>query len=133
VSAKYGVAAALYPDFAALRGDPSDGLPGVAGIGEKTAAAIVSRFGALEDIVAAADRGAAGFPAGAAAKVVAARDYLVAVAGVVRGRVDLPIDPIADTLPSTPVNPQDLVELSDRYGLDGSINRVLTALSAITS
>jgi len=133
VSAKYGVAAALYPDFAALRGDPSDGLPGVAGIGEKTAAAIVSRFGALEDIVAAADRGAAGFPAGAAAKVVAARDYLVAVAGVVRGRVDLPIDPIADTLPSTPVNPQGLVELSDRYGLDGSINRVLTALSAITS
>jgi 5'-3' exonuclease len=133
VSAKYGVAASLYPDFAALRGDPSDGLPGVAGIGEKTAAAIVSRFGPLEDIVAAAASGAQGFPAGAAAKVVAARDYLVAVAGVVRGRVDLPIDLIADTLPATPTSPQRLVELSDRYGLDGSINRVLTALGAVKS
>jgi 5'-3' exonuclease len=132
VSAKYGVAASLYPDFAALRGDPSDGLPGVTGIGEKTAAAIVSRFGPLEDIVSAAAGGAQGFPAGAAAKVLAARDYLVAVAGVVRGRVDLPIDPIVDTIPSTPASPQRLVELSDRYGLDSSINRVLTALAAVS-
>ena len=133
VSAKYGVAASLYPDFAALRGDPSDGLPGVAGIGVKTAAAIVSRFGPLEDIVTAATSGAPGFPAGAAAKIVAARDYLIAVAGVVRGRLDLPIDPIADTLPSTAASPQRLIELSDRYGLDSSINRVLTALAAVTS
>jgi 5'-3' exonuclease len=133
VSAKYGVAASLYPDFAALRGDPSDGLPGVAGIGVKTAAAIVSRFGPLEDIVTAAASGAPGFPAGAAAKIVAARDYLIAVAGVVRGRLDLPIDPIADALPSTATSPQRLIELSDRYGLDSSINRVLTALAAVTS
>ncbi|HVU92946.1 MAG TPA: 5'-3' exonuclease, partial [Jatrophihabitans sp.] len=78
VQAKYGVPAAHYADFAVLRGDPSDGLPGVAGVGEKTAAALVSRFGAVEAIAAAAERGDDGFPAGAANKVRAAKEYLLA-------------------------------------------------------
>ena len=80
VLAKYGVPAAHYPDFAALRGDPSDGLPGVPGVGEKTAAALVARFGRVEDIVTAAERGDDGFPAGAQAKVRAAADYLAVAA-----------------------------------------------------
>jgi 5'-3' exonuclease len=131
VLAKYGVPAMHYPDFAALRGDPSDGLPGVAGIGEKTGAAIVSRFGPIEAILAAAAEGATGFPAGAAAKVLAARDYLTAVTGVVRGRIDLAIAPIDDSLPAAPADAEQLVELADRYGLDGSINRILAALAAL--
>jgi 5'-3' exonuclease len=129
VAAKYGVAAVNYADFAALRGDPSDGLPGVAGIGEKTAAAIVSRFGAIESIVSAAESGSAGFPAGSAAKVLAARDYLSAATQVVRGRTDLAIAALDDTIPDAPVDGAALVELADRYGLDSSINRVLTAIS----
>ena len=44
---KYGVTAAQYADFAAMRGDSSDGLPGVAGIGEKTAASLLAEFGDL--------------------------------------------------------------------------------------
>jgi 5'-3' exonuclease len=131
VEAKYGIAAPYYADFAALRGDPSDGLPGVAGIGEKTAAAIVSRFGPIESILAAAQQSADGFPAGAAAKVLAASAYLSAATGVVRGRTDLDIHPLADALPAEPVDAARLVELADRYGLDSSINRILTALTAI--
>ena len=132
VLAKYGVTPPRYADFAALRGDASDGLPGVAGIGEKTAAALVSRFGSIEDIVAAADAGREGFPAGASAKVLAARDYLAAVTGVVRGRTDLAIAPMADRIPAAPADPARLVELADRYGLDSSVNRMLTAMAAVT-
>jgi 5'-3' exonuclease len=129
---RYGVPAAHYADFAALRGDPSDGLPGVAGVGEKTAAALVGRFGPVEDVLAAAEARADGFPAGAAAKVLAARDYLVAAVGVVRGRTDVPLPPLDDELPAAPADPAALLDLSERYGLDRPLNRVLSAISAVS-
>jgi DNA polymerase-1 len=55
VVARYGVTPDLVPDFIALRGDPSDGLPGARGIGEKTAADLLRRHGSLEAAIAAAD------------------------------------------------------------------------------
>jgi 5'-3' exonuclease len=129
VQARYGVPAAQYADFAALRGDPSDGLPGVAGVGPKTAAVLVTRFGSVEQIVAAALSSDDGFPAGAAAKIRAARDYLSVAPGVVRGRTDAPLPEIDDALPSAPADPAALVDLADRYGIDSSINRVLNAIA----
>lgn len=132
VQAKYGVPAARYPDFAVLRGDPSDGLPGVAGIGEKTAAALVARFGTIEDILAAAAVGADGFPAGALVKVLRARDYLAVAPAAVRGRTDAPIPPLADTLPAEPAHPERLLALSDELGLDGPLNRLLAAVRSVS-
>jgi DNA polymerase-1 len=55
VKARYGVVPSLVPDFIALRGDPSDGLPGAPGIGPKTAAELLDRYGSLEAVIAAAD------------------------------------------------------------------------------
>jgi len=55
VSERYGVEPALVPDFIALRGDPSDGLPGAPGIGAKTAAELLRRYGPLERVLAAAE------------------------------------------------------------------------------
>ena len=59
VAERYGLpagrAGAAYAELALLRGDPSDGLPGVAGIGEKTAAGLLSRHGSLDDILASAE------------------------------------------------------------------------------
>ena len=52
----YGIPPALVPDFIALRGDPSDGIPGAKGIGEKTAAELLRRYGSLEDVIAGALR-----------------------------------------------------------------------------
>ncbi|HKT57926.1 MAG TPA: 5'-3' exonuclease, partial [Microbacterium sp.] len=75
VVAKYGVHAAQYADFATMRGDSSDGLPGVAGVGDKTAATLLQAHGDLAGILAAADAGA-GMSAGVRAKLEAARDYL---------------------------------------------------------
>ena len=56
VEARYGIPPALVPDFIALRGDPSDGLPGMKGIGEKRAADILRRHGSLAAALDAADR-----------------------------------------------------------------------------
>ena len=130
VESKYGVPAPNYADFAVLRGDPSDGLPGVPGVGEKTAAALVARFGAVEDIIAAAERGSDGFPSGAANKILAAREYLAAAPGAVRGRTDADVPEIDDELPAEPADPERLVELTEELGIEASANRLLVAIKA---
>ncbi|MDT4923793.1 MAG: hypothetical protein QOG01_1506 [Pseudonocardiales bacterium] len=128
VQAKYGVPAEHYADFAVLRGDPSDGLPGVPGVGEKTAAALVSRFGTIEDILVAALAGDDGFPAGAAGKVRAAKDYLAVAPAAVRGRVDVPLDVIDDRLYLEPRDADQLSELADALGVSNSVQRLRKAI-----
>jgi 5'-3' exonuclease len=132
VAAKYAIPGRGYGEFAVLRGDPSDGLPGVPGVGEKTAAALVSRFGTVEAIVEAARAGSDdGFPAGARAKVVAALDYLDRAPAVVRVVCDLDLPEIDNRIPATPRDPERLLELSDRWGLTSSLNRVLAAFADV--
>ena len=129
VAAKYGIPGTAYADFAVLRGDPSDGLPGVKGIGEKTAAALVTRFGGIDAILRALDAGSIdGFPAGARAKLEAARDYLAAAPAVTHVVRDLPVPPLDDALPRSPRDPEALVALSTRWGLDSPLDRFLAAL-----
>jgi 5'-3' exonuclease len=130
VLAKYGVPAEHYADFAVLRGDPSDGLPGVPGVGEKTAAALVARFGSVEQIVAAAAARSSGFPPGAANKVLAAGDYLVVAPAAVRGRTDAGVPQLDATLPSAPADPERLVDLAEQLGIESSVNRLLVAIAA---
>jgi len=128
VSAKHGIPGRAYADFAVLRGDPSDGLPGVPGVGEKTAAALVSRFGSVEGVLAALESGTQdGFPAGARAKLEAARDYLAVAPAVSRVVTDLPLPDLDDALPLAPQDPARLVELSERWGLESPLNRLLNA------
>ena len=129
VAAKYDIPGTGYAEFAVLRGDPSDGLPGVKGVGAKTAAALVTRFGTVEAILAALDGGTQdGFPAGARAKLEAARDYLEVAPAVTRTVRDLPVPALDDALPSTPRDPERLVALADRWGLDSPLDRLLAAL-----
>ena len=134
VAEKYGIPGRRYADFAALRGDPSDGLPGVAGIGEKTAAALVSRFGTVEELVAAANAGDdKGFPAGARAKLLAAADYLDVAPLVVRVACDVALPAYDDRLRTEPRDPHALVALSDRWALDSALNRLLAAIAQATA
>lgn len=130
VRAKYGVAPAQYADFATLRGDTSDGLPGVAGIGEKTAAGLLSSHGDLAGILAAADAGT-GMSAGVRAKLHAGRDYLAVaptVVGVVR---DLDLAAVDATLPKPDASRKaDAVSLAEKWALGGSMTRLLDALDA---
>ncbi|MGF0224247.1 5'-3' exonuclease [Dietzia natronolimnaea] len=80
--------ARVYADYAVLVGDASDGLPGVAGIGTKTAASLVREYGGLDGIVEAAEDDGSGLPARQRKAVLEATDYLTAARGVVslRGR-----------------------------------------------
>jgi 5'-3' exonuclease len=129
VAERYGIPGRGYADFATLRGDPSDGLPGVSGVGDKSAAALITKFGSLEAIVAALDSGdPAGFPAGARGKLAAARDYLAAAPAVVRVRADAPLPDYDDTLPAVPADPEALIALGEKWALDSSLNRLLSAL-----
>ena len=129
VAAKYGIPGTAYAEYAVLRGDPSDGLPGVKGVGDKIAAALVARFGSVDGILSALDEGVQdGFPAGARAKLEAARDYLAVAPAVTRVVRDLPVPELDDALPRAPRDPQRLVALSDRWGLDSPLERFLQAL-----
>ena len=134
VTAKHGIPGCAYAELAVLRGDPSDGLPGVKGIGEKTAAALVNRFGSVDGVLAALDAGEQdGFPAGARAKLEAARDYLAVAPAVTRVVRDLPVPDLDDALPRAPRDPERLVALSDRWGLDSPLDRLLAALEVAHS
>lgn len=130
VRARYAVPGRAYADFAVLRGDPSDGLPGVPGVGPKTASALVDRFGSLDGVIAALDSGQAeGFPAGARRKLEAARDYLAVAADVVRVVCDVDLAPFDDRLPAVPADPDRLVELCGRWGVSTAAARLVTAIS----
>lgn len=128
VRAKYGIDGRQYADFAALRGDPSDGLPGVPGVGEKTAATLLRRFGDLDGIVAAAADPDSDMAPGPRRKIKDAADYLAVapkVVGVVR---DLDLGDPDLTLPRTPAEPDRLVVLAEQWGLGGSVTRLVDAL-----
>ena len=129
VSARYGVPGRAYADFALLRGDASDGLPGAAGIGEKTAAALVKRHGTIDAIRAAAADPASGMRGDIRRRLLAADDYLTAAEPVVRVVTDVAVPPLDDRLPSSPRNPAALVALADGLGLDESFSRVLAAMA----
>jgi 5'-3' exonuclease len=130
ITAKYGIHASQYADFAVLRGDSSDGLPGVAGIGEKTAATLLAVHGDLAGIIAAAEAGT-GMPAGQRAKMLAGADYLAVAPAVVRVVRDLDLAPVEDRLPGIDDDRRAAAErLAERWNLGGSMTRVLAALDA---
>ena len=129
VTAKYGIPGRAYADFAALRGDPSDGLPGVPGVGEKTAAALIQTFGTIGGIITALEAGHGGFPRGSRDKLEKARDYLDVSLSVVRVVEDVPLPEIGGQLPVVLADAGRLKELGERWGLGSSLNRFVTAVS----
>lgn len=132
VLAKYAVAAAQYADFATLRGDPSDGLPGVKGVGEKTAATLLQRFGDLPGLVAAAADPSSDLAPGPRLKIKEAADYLLVAPKVVAVARDLDL-PRGDALalPPAPVDPDALAELTERWGLGSPVERLTKTLGSV--
>lgn len=134
VAAKYGVpqenAGPAYADMATLRGDSSDGLPGAAGIGEKTAATLISRFGSLEALRAAVDDPGADLAQGIRAKLRAAGDYLDAAAPVVRVVRDADVIlSRPDILHPIPADTDALQDLARAYNAESPVARLITALA----
>lgn len=130
VVAKYGVHAAQYADFATMRGDASDGLPGVKGVGEKSAASLLAAHGDLAGIRAAAVAGE-GMSAGVRAKFAEAADYLDVAPKVVAVATDLALGEIADAIPALDEAAVDRArEFAERWNLGSAMERALTALAS---
>ncbi|GGX99744.1 5'-3' exonuclease [Streptomyces hiroshimensis] len=127
---KYGVDGSGYADLALLRGDPSDGLPGVPGIGEKTAAKLLAAFGDLAGILAAVDDPAAKLTPVQRTRLAEAGPYLAVAPKVVRVASDVPLAPFDPALPVRPRDPQALDALAGRWGLGGSLQRLLDVLGS---
>jgi 5'-3' exonuclease len=134
LAAKYALPAEFagdaYADMAVLRGDPSDGLPGVAGIGEKTAAKLITDFGSLDALIAAVYDGRdRRLTARIRTKLSEAADYLTAAPTVVRVAVDAPVVlDRPDVVPAGAADVDRLMALKKRWNLGTSIDRLIAAL-----
>jgi 5'-3' exonuclease len=127
VAEKYGIPGRAYADFAVLRGDPSDGLPGVSGVGAKTAAALINAFGSLAGIREAAARTVvpkAPLTAAVLKKLHAAGDYLDAAPAVVAVVTTIDQPPVDGALPRSPADPAALAALAEAHGLSTSVRRL---------
>nr|WP_274635769.1 5'-3' exonuclease [Microbacterium bovistercoris] len=131
---RYGIGAAQYADFATLRGDPSDGLPGVSGIGEKSAATLLNAYGSLAAIIAAAAQDDPGITPRIRAKIGAAHDYLQAAPAVVRVADSAPVAVASTRLPVMDAATRArAAEIAERLGLGTSMTRLVDALAAATA
>lgn len=129
VRGKYGIDPGQYADFAVMRGDASDGLPGVAGIGAKTAATLLGEYGDLDGIIAAANDGGVAMSASLRLKITNAAEYLAVAPKVVRVVADLSFPPFdARIRPLTTERRTAMERLSTQWGLGGATTRVMNAL-----
>ncbi|MGV0837932.1 5'-3' exonuclease [Mycolicibacterium thermoresistibile] len=137
VAEQYGVpvdrAGPAYAELALLRGDPSDGLPGVPGVGEKTAATLLARYQSLAAIVAAAEDPGSTMPKAQRKKLLAALDYIERAGPVVRVAADAPVSfsTRSDRLPLAAEHPRKVAELAAAYGVTSSVGRLQQALDAL--
>ncbi|CAM3361235.1 5'-3' exonuclease [Stackebrandtia soli] len=128
VLARFGVPAKHYADFAVLRGDASDGLPGVKGVGEKTAARLVNDFDGIDGVIAAAADPDAALPPRVRGALTASAGYLAVAPRVVTTHTDAPVPTVDGVLPSEPADADALAALTERWGLTNPITRLRSAL-----
>lgn len=127
---KYAVEPSQYVDFAVMRGDASDGLPGVPGIGEKTAATLLASHGDLDGIEAAADDPASELRPRIRQSLIDSRDYIAAARTVVAVRADVAsIDDVVPLQRPTQAVTDAFTAFGTTWGLGGAPGRVLEALS----
>lgn len=119
VTRRYGVPGRAYADFAILRGDPSDGLPGLPGVGDKKAAELVCRYGGVEGLLSSGRLRDTD------------RDYLRRALRVVPPVANLPVALPPGRRERYPADPERVVALAERYGLTGPFERLLRALSRL--
>jgi 5'-3' exonuclease len=136
VVGKYRVLPEQYADYATLRGDTSDGLPGVAGIGEKTAASLLGEYGTLDGLLAAAADAGSGLSASVRSKLAAAEDYLSVAPAVVKIVRDLELPTLeeagAQLHPVVGGSRAELERLVTEWNRGGSVRRLLEALDLRT-
>jgi 5'-3' exonuclease len=126
IARRYGIPGRAYGDFALLRGDPSDGLPGVPGIGEKTAARLIAAHGSLDALLAATT-----LPPALARRLAAASGYLAAARRVALPVTDVALPRVSLALPAAPAHPRRLARLADEHRLVGPLRRLGDVLAEL--
>ena len=128
VANKYGIPGDRYALFAMFRGDPSDGLPGVKGIGEKGAALIANNFVSVDDALAGAKAGHVVLSASLAKKIIEGADYLKIAPTLVNCARDVAIPSMTIAMPTKPEDLSAIYAIKDEYGLGASVDRLISAL-----
>ena len=128
VSRKYEIPGDRYALFAMFRGDPSDGLPGVRGIGEKGAAIIAKHFATIDEALAAAHEAHPALTPALAKKIIAGADYLKIAPTLVHCAKDVALPKLDISMPKAPADLSKIYEMKERYGLGASVDRLITAL-----
>jgi 5'-3' exonuclease len=119
VARRYSIPGRAYADYAILRGDPSDGLPGIAGVGDKKAAELVTRYRSV----------AAMLEAGIFRNANA--EYLERALRVVPPVRDLPVDVPPGRRSRYPEHPEAVEELAQKYGVASPLERLIKAMTAL--
>lgn len=128
VANKYGIPGDRYALFAMFRGDPSDGLPGVKGIGEKGAALIANNFASVEDVLAGAKAGHEVLSASLTKKIIDGADYLKIAPTLVNCARDVAIPSMKIDTPTKPDDLSAIYAIKEEYGLGASVDRLISAL-----
>jgi 5'-3' exonuclease len=128
VANKYGIPGDRYALFAMFRGDPSDGLPGVKGIGEKGAALIANNFASVDEALAGAKAGHEVLSASLAKKIVEGADYLKIAPTLVNCARDVAIPSMKIDMPTKPEDLSAIYAIKEEYGLGASVDRLISAL-----
>lgn len=129
IEAKYQIPGDRYALFAMIRGDASDGLPGIKGIGEKGAALIANNFADLESAIQAAENEDERLPAGLRKKLIEGRPYAAIAPKIVHCALDVPIPPMSIAMPPRPENLDVIYQYKEDYGLGASVDRMIAALN----
>jgi 5'-3' exonuclease len=128
VSRKYAIPGDRYALFAMFRGDPSDGLPGVKGIGEKGAALIANHFADVDEALQGARDMHKELSPALAKKIIAGADYLKIAPTLVNCARDVALPNLDISMPKAPADLSKIYEMKDRYGLGASVDRLISAL-----
>ncbi len=128
VAEKYGIPGDRYALFAMFRGDPSDGLPGVRGIGEKGAALIANHFATVDEALAGAKAEHPALTKSLAKKIIDGADYLKIAPTLVHCAKDVAIPKMNIAMPKKPEDLSTIYQMKDEYGLGASVDRLISSL-----
>ena len=128
VAEKYGIPGDRYALFAMFRGDPSDGLPGVRGIGEKGAALIANHFATVDEALAGAKKDHKALSKSLAQKIIDGADYLKIAPKLVYCAKDVAIPQMDIAMPKRPKDLSLIYQMKEEYGLGASVDRLISAL-----
>ena len=128
ISRKYAIPGDRYALFAMFRGDPSDGLPGVKGIGEKGAALIANNFADVDEAQRGARDAHPSLKPALAKKIIEGADYLKIAPTLVNCARDVALPSLDISMPTKPADLSKIYEIKERYGLGASVDRLISAL-----